>query len=209
MASTVYVVTNRPEFEQKWNNLLRSKSIHPTVMEPSEISTNVGRQNAVVIDGQADGYDEDELLATAGYCKAMGAFPAVSLPPNKASNQVVVQVLEEICQGLVVQRDSDLERVATGITRRLEVAEQKRFEYVTVAPNGKDILAVLGTGDAVLLSRPINEADDLSEVTRILNENAAFSAGVNSALPRNSHSAARRSSLAPKRLAASAVCASQ
>ncbi len=168
MANTVYVVTNRPEFEEKWNALLRSnKGVHAQIMEPAELTTNIGRQSVVVIDGQSEGYDDDELLATAGYCRAVGAFPAVSIPPSKVSNPAVLQVLEDVCNGLVAQRDSDLERLATSLARKLDGVENKRFEYVTVAPNGKDILAVLGNGDSVLLSRPLDENDDLSEVTKI------------------------------------------
>ncbi len=163
---SVLVFTNRPEFEAHWSPILQDASVDAHFMDPSELTASVGRRTAVIIDGQYEGCDEDELLACAGFSRAVGAIPAVSLPPA-ATTPAVEQVLEDICQGLVAHGDKEAERIVSSLARRLEVAEHRRFEYVTVAPNEKDVLAVFGNGDSVLLERPLSGEDSMSEITNI------------------------------------------
>ncbi|MCB9601402.1 MAG: helix-turn-helix transcriptional regulator [Sandaracinus sp.] len=50
----------------------------------------------------------------------------------------------------------------------------KRFEFVTVAPDDEDVLAILGDGQSVLLKRPLAAQDDGTEVVGItLSDDAA------------------------------------
>jgi len=144
-------------------------------MDPSELSTVVGKKTAVIIDGQYEGCDEDELLACVGFSRAVGAIPAVSLPPQAATPAVAL-VLEEICQGLVARDDNEAARIVSSLARRLELSEQRRFEYVTLSPTGgKDLLAVFSSGDSILLPRPLSAEDDMSDVDRIeLNETSTL-----------------------------------
>jgi putative transcriptional regulator len=119
----------------------------------------------VVVDADSESCDEDDLLAYLGLARAMGAVPAVSLTPGNGLADVE-DVLDDLCVGLVARGDADVSRVALGLARRCDGQRARRFEYVTVAPHGA-VLAILGDGTSLLLSRPVNVTDDGSEITGI------------------------------------------
>jgi DNA-binding XRE family transcriptional regulator len=69
---------------------------------------------------------------------------------------------------LVVRGEARVARVAKALARRTDPERALRFEYLSVSPRGTDLLAILGDGTTVLLSRPLNELDDGSDVSDIV-----------------------------------------
>lgn len=133
---------------------------------PAELPGAVQPGTAVVIDAGAAAYDEDELLAHLGLCRALGAVTGVLLPPDSPV-AAIDDLLDDLCGGLVARRESDLPRVATGLARRAGALARRRFEYLTVSPKGGALLAILADGTCALLARPIDARDDGTDVVDI------------------------------------------
>ncbi|MBN1653778.1 MAG: helix-turn-helix transcriptional regulator [Deltaproteobacteria bacterium] len=58
-------------------------------------------------------------------------------------------------------------RIANKLARHYEHRLSNRFEYVTVSPRPKELLVILGDGTAVLVPRPLDQADDETDVLSI------------------------------------------
>jgi DNA-binding XRE family transcriptional regulator len=187
MFPTVLLVTDRPQFEDAWRNVLVEHGMTPRVVRPDALASNVSDAAAngvatIAIDAGASLYDEDELLAAVGLTRAMGFTTAVALPESRAFAGIE-DLLEDLCAGLLVrasagseQANLQLRRVASVFARRRDGDRAKRFEYLTVSPRANELLAVLGDGTAMLLSRPVADNDDGSEVESITLEGDAHSA---------------------------------
>ncbi len=189
MFPTVLLVSDRPQFEDAWRNVLVEMAMEPRVVRPDAFaqsftpaqivaqdpSASSARITAVVIDAGAALYDEDELLAAVGLSRAMRAATVVALPEGRAFASIE-DLLEDLCGGLVARPGSDLRRIAGALARRRDGERAKRFEYLTVSPRPSELLAVLGDGTALLLSRPVSDEDDGSEVESITLEGDAHSA---------------------------------
>jgi DNA-binding XRE family transcriptional regulator len=172
MTATVTLFTDRREFEGTWRTALERHGVGVTAASPDRLPDSVAPGATIVVDASAAQYDEDELLAHLGLARAMGATPAVALPPS-GSLSSVDELVDELCAGLVTRSDSDLSRVAASIARRASANGTPRFEYLTVSPRGAALLAILADGSATLVERPVNAGDDGSEVTGIsIAENA-------------------------------------
>ena len=174
MSNTVTLFTDRNQFPNAWRPTLEKHGLYVAVRKPSEIA-NVSAEDAVVFDAGAESYSEDELLAAVGFARAMGAVPYVQLP-NNAVLADIEDVLAEMCDGNVARDSADVVRLAASIPRRLDRERTQRFEFVTVSPREAEVLAILGDGSSVLLSRPICPADDGSAVTTISLDDSASTA---------------------------------
>lgn len=166
MPTSSLLVTDRPTFEETWRTALLQAGLSPKLVHPEGLGGAVNRGDIIVIDGGSDLFDEDELLATAGLARAVGGTVAVALPlDNSLSN--IEDVLSDVCPGLVARDAGDVERVAQALGRRCDGDRGKRFEYLTVSPRPGELLAILGDGSTTLLRRPIEEADDGTDVSSI------------------------------------------
>ena len=163
MTVSVTLLTEREHVAQRWEKALANNDIQSRVVAPSELANAVNGQTAVVVD-----IDEallpDDLLSTLGYVRALGALPIAHVEQDRGSLEDIVS---ELCNGLITTTEEDVARVAAALTRRADSKRHLRFEFVTVSPCGDDVLAVLGNGDAAVHRRPIDRADDGSEITNI------------------------------------------
>ncbi len=166
MSATVTLYSDRVTFETLWRSPLESVGLAVQTAPPEAFGRAVCSGAGLVVDGNAEAYDEDELLTAIGLAGALGAFAAVQLPPH-GEMAGIEDIVEEMVPGLVVRRESDVMRVAAALARRLDSDWLGRFEFVTVSPRGNEVLAVLGDGSAVLLPRPLDPSDDGSDVVSI------------------------------------------
>lgn len=180
MFPTVVLVSDRRQFEDAWRNALQEAGAgaRVRVVHPDALAQSLDEAGCVVIDAESGGYDEDELLASVGLARAMRVTTAVSLPEGTAFAGLE-DLLEDLCAGLVVRSGGELRRVANALARRHDGDRAKRFEYLTVSPRPtSELLAVFGDGTALLLTRPVSEHDDGSEVASIALDGDAQSATV-------------------------------
>lgn len=175
MSRAVTLFTDRSEFEGAWRALLEPHGVGVTAVHPERLPEKVAPGASLVVDGAAEAYDEDELLAHLGLARALGAFPAVQLP---AALSQVDDLVEDLCSGLVARSDADAGRIAGVIARRVGAAGAPRFEYLTVSPRGAALLAILADGSAMLVDRPAASDDDGSDVESISIAEDAASARV-------------------------------
>jgi DNA-binding XRE family transcriptional regulator len=172
MPASVMLFSDRPAFEKIWKPAFAQEGVDARASAPADLAASVAPQRALVIDAASGSYDEDELLASLGLARAVGAVAAVHLPVGRYLE--VEGLVEEICAGLVARTDADVARVACGLARRIDRDRRNRFEYVAVSPRGGELLAILGDGSAQVLTRPVGDADDGSEVDTIeLSEDAS------------------------------------
>lgn len=137
-------------------------SVH-TLDEVADVRKPTGA--AALFDGGGAAFDEDELLASVGLTRAIGLPAAVVLP--QAGYESIEDVLYELCGGCVARTPDGLERLVLNLARRAEERREERFEYLSVSPRGSELLAILGDGRALLLSRPLSSEDDGGEVKAI------------------------------------------
>lgn len=166
MPSSSLLVTDRPTFEETWRAALSQAGLSPRLVHPEGLGSAVHRGDIVVIDGGSELFDEDELLASAGLARAMGAAVAVALPVDN-SLAAIEDVLSDVCPGLVARDATDVERIAQTLGRRSDADRARRFEYLTVSPRPDELLAILGDGSSCLLRRPLDESDDGSDIASI------------------------------------------
>jgi DNA-binding XRE family transcriptional regulator len=166
MPSSVTLFTDRPSFETAWRPALESLGLGVAMAHPEQLPERLEKDVAVVVDGAAGSYDEDELLAHLGLARALGAMPAVMLPPGDAMSSVE-DLVDDICSGLVARNEGDVPRISALLARRAGGRQSKRFEYLTVSPRGGELLAILADGSAILVPRPAHPSDDQSEVVVI------------------------------------------
>ncbi len=177
MAPNVILFTDRPAFASSWATACQSAGLSPRTAAPDSAAETLRGGLTAVFDAGSDAFDEDELLACIGLSRALGATAAVVLPESDAF-KAVEDVLHELCGGLVARGDGQAERIAHGLGRRSDPERGTRFEYLSVSPRGSDLLAILGDGATVLLSRPIGDADDGSDVSGITLADDARSAEI-------------------------------
>ena len=176
MSASVTLFTDRSSFESAWKPVLESLGLAVSTARPEQLPERLERDSAILVDASAGVYDEDELLAHLGLARAVGAVPAVMLPPNDAMSSVD-DLVDDLCAGLVARSAEDVPRVSTVLARRASARRARRFEYLTVSPRGGELLAILADGTAVLVPRPAHSADDKSDVASItLSEDASRAA---------------------------------
>lgn len=163
MTGSVTLLTEREHVAQQWGEALSDKGIKSRVVAPSDLVNAVAGQTAVVVDVDDTLY-ADELLSAIGYVRALGVLPIAHVDRDRGPLE---DIISELCDGLVTTTEQDIARVAAALPRRSDARRRLRFEFVTVSPCGDDVLTVLGNGDAALHPRPIDAADDGSEITNI------------------------------------------
>lgn len=166
MPASVLLFTDRPGCEPLWRPACEQLGLSVQTMSPDRVTSAMRRRSGIIIDGASSSYDEDELLATLGFARAMGVVAAAQVPEDD-SMASIDDLLGELCPGLVAHDDAEVSRVATLLARRLDDERSHRFEFVTVSPRGGELLAILGDGRSVLLERPIGLDDDGTEVDSI------------------------------------------
>lgn len=177
MQASVRVFTDRPPLERALRPELERLGYALVAASPSELPGAVEPGQAILIDAGASSYDEDEILAHLGLCRALGAVPGVLLPPD-APCAAIDELIDDLCAGLVARRESELPRIAAGLARRASAIARQRFEYLTVSPRGGALLAILADGTCALLPRPVAGQDDGSEVVDIAISDDARSATI-------------------------------
>jgi len=176
MSPSVLLFTDRPGFEPMWRPACEQLDMGVRTLSPDALPSAAQRGVATVIDASSAVYDEDELLAQVGLAAALGAVVVVHLP-SRHGMSAIEDVLDEMSPGLVLRGD-DVSRAVALVARRLDPERAMRFEFLTVSPRGGELLAILGDGRAVLLERPVSEADDRGEVESIALADDARSATV-------------------------------
>jgi DNA-binding XRE family transcriptional regulator len=179
MSPTISLVTDRPAFEAAWRDAFASLGSSLRVVHPNALAGEITPGLILLLDAGSTAYDEDELLTAVGLARALGLVCAVALPeqhPEERRFSGVEDLLEDLCPGLLAKSPADMSRVAHALARRADRSRAGRFEYLTVSPRANELLALLGDGSAALLSRPISEDDDQSEVAGITLEGDAQTA---------------------------------
>jgi DNA-binding XRE family transcriptional regulator len=166
MASTVLLFTDRPGFLDAWKPSCEQAGLLSVVQPPDAAASALTHGTLAVFDASSAGFDEDELLAWVGLARALGAAPAVALAGD-GHFAAIEDLLEELCSGLIARGPQDIARVVAGIARRADTERDARFEYLSVSPRGGELLAIFGNGRALLLPRPLGDADDGAEVEAI------------------------------------------
>lgn len=175
MSKSVVLLTDRQSFEEAWRPALGRVGLTAQLTEPDQLGSRVRDGGLVVIDAGCEMFDEDELLAAIGLCRAAHATAIVALP-NTEAFAAIDELLEDMAPGLVVRAAREMDRAASTLARRADRERSKRFEYVTVSPRPSELLAILADGAALSLARPVSDADDGSEVASITLGPAAESA---------------------------------
>jgi DNA-binding XRE family transcriptional regulator len=175
MSPTISLVTDRSAFEAAWRDAFASSGASLRVVHPNALTAEIGPGLILLLDAGSAAYDEDELLTAVGLTRALGLVCAVALPEGGAFGGVE-DLFEDLCPGLVARSAADTARVASTLARRADRSRAARFEYLTVSPRPNELLALLGDGSAALLSRPVSEDDDNSEVAGIALEGDAQTA---------------------------------
>lgn len=175
MSPTISLVTDRPAFETAWREALAASGLALRAVHPHGLAAELVPGLLLVLDAGSSTYDEDELLTAAGLARALGLVTAVVLPEGGRFSGIE-ELLEDLCPGLVAKSAADVPRIAAVLLRRADRGRANRFEYLTVSPRPNELLALLGDGSAALLTRPISEEDDNSEVAGITLEGDAQTA---------------------------------
>lgn len=161
----VLLFTDRPEFEADLRAACAKFDLELRSQGPEQVAEATEDAVGAVFDGASAAFDEDELLASVGLLRALGAQTAVVLDGERHAG--IEGVLYELCAGTIGRGSADLDRLAATIARRCEEGRDERFEYLSVSPRGSELLAVLGDGRALLLARPLAGNDDGSDVSAI------------------------------------------
>ncbi|UCH30809.1 MAG: helix-turn-helix transcriptional regulator [Myxococcales bacterium] len=164
MTLSVTLLTEREQLAQRWQQALTQHGIESKVVAPTDLSNAVSGQAAVVVDVDGAHLDSDELLATIGYVRALGALPIAHVDRDR---DALEDIVTELCHGLVTSDDRDVTQVAAAVSRRADRNRDLRFEFVTVSPASDEVLAILGNGNASLHRRPIDASDDGSAIVSI------------------------------------------
>lgn len=165
MSVSVTLLSDRADFSKRWTEPLAQHGFETRTFTPDEVTLAVQDKTAVVIDASCrELKEEEELLTCVGFVRACGALPVVHLPAGASGTD---DAIDELCRGLVARYSQDIARIAACLPRRLDARRSGRFEFVTVAPGGDDVLAILGNGAAFLQRRPLTPSDDGSAISSI------------------------------------------
>lgn len=177
VSPSVRLFTESRAFESAWRAALLDVGIDAELATPESLTDALRADVTAIIDASWSGFDEDELLAAAGFARALGALPVIVLDDSVAF-AAISELLEELTGGLVARGATDITRIVAALSRRCDATRARRFEYLTVAPRGVELLAILGDGRATLVRRPLSASDDGSEVLGITLADDAESATV-------------------------------
>lgn len=163
----VALVTSRQDFEAYWRAALAGAGLDVLARVPESAGPLVRSCAAVVLDaGTAELADEDELLAWAGSAVARSKPCAIVAATDVERRRLAQSVLFDVSGGLVVGPE-ETALVAATLLRRTDSSAPHRFDYVTVAPDGSELLAITASGGSQLLPRPVGETDSGAAVVEI------------------------------------------
>jgi len=183
MPATVTLLSDRPSVALPWRTTLEEHGVKLDAVSPAHIDVAAQGHRArgangapgcvgVVLDAGSAAYGDDELLWALGYLRASGACIAVHLI-GATIDPEIEEIVDEICEGLVARSDQDVPRIVGALLRRSDPDRAQRFEFVTLAPSGHELLTILGDGRCALFPRPLSDEDDGSRIVSIdLAENA-------------------------------------
>jgi DNA-binding XRE family transcriptional regulator len=165
MSKPVLLLTDRPAFDEAWRPVLERSGLQVQVATPgAPLDAFEGR--VIVIDAGSEAFDEDELLAHVGLARALKVTCLVVLPEDDRLSGLQ-ELLDDLCPGFVTRGAREATRLAASLARRADGERSRRFEYLAVSPRPDELLAILADGTALLLPRPVSDADDGSEVASI------------------------------------------
>lgn len=163
----VALVTSREDFETYWRAALAGAGLDTLASAPEGAAELVRGAAALVLDsGSGELSDEDELLAWAGSAAARGRPCAVVAATEPERRRLSATVLFDVAGGLIVGPE-DTAMVASTIVRRADPSTAQRFDYVTVAPDGDELLAISAAGHARLVPRPATTGDSGAAIVEI------------------------------------------
>jgi DNA-binding XRE family transcriptional regulator len=165
MSKSVLLLTDRPAFEEAWRPALERSGLQVQTAVPGAPLDSF-ESRVIAIDAGAAAFDEDELLAQVGLARALKITCLVVLPDDDRLSSLQ-ELLDDLCPGFVARGARDATRFAAALARRADGERSRRFEYLAVSPRPDELLAILADGTALLLPRPVNDADDGSEVASI------------------------------------------
>lgn len=163
----VNVFSDRAAFIDAWRSALERVGLPIEACAPSTLSARTEKNTVAIIDAAWSGFTETDLLAAAGFARAIGATPVIALP-NVVTFADIVGLLDEVCMGLVCVDAPGMTRIATLLGRYVDATRGRRFECLKVAPRGTDLIAIVGDGRATLIQRPLDATDDGSAVREIV-----------------------------------------
>jgi len=156
---SVLLLTDRPSFESTWRDACARVGLSARTEAPAPLGTAPLGEPAVVVDA-ASSPSFDDLLGRVGLARAHGAVTAVVLDGELDGAQE--DLLLELCGGLLARSERDVERTVAALRRRCDPERHARLLYLASAPgsaDGGDLLAVLASGKAVLVERPLATED--------------------------------------------------
>lgn len=165
MSKSVLLLTDRPAFEEAWRPALERGGLQVVTASP-DAPSDTFENKALVVDAGSELFDEDELLARVGLARALKTLALIVLPEDDRMNGLQ-DLLDDLCPGFVTRGVRDLPRMVAALARRTDGERSRRFEYLAVSPRPDELLAILADGTALLLPRPVSDADDGTEVSSI------------------------------------------
>ncbi|MGB0678308.1 MAG: helix-turn-helix domain-containing protein [Polyangiales bacterium] len=166
MTQSTVLFSDRQEFNVLWHPLCVAAGLQVRTAPPAAVQTAVHDGEGAVVDAVALGGDEDEVLATLGYLRARGLWTACYLPAE-AGLDSLIEVVADLCPALLAREADSVPAVVQALTRRLDQGRAARFEFVTLCPDERDLLALFADGHAQVLERPVHDDDDESAVVAI------------------------------------------
>ncbi len=166
MIATILLFSDDPVFSKQWRPAFEELGCDVRATAPENLPVAITRGGAAIFDLSWDGYDEDEILTAVGFAASQDTVVAADLSTAGGATELD-EVLDEICQGLVLRNASDRSWAASLMVRRLDKQRSGRFEYITISPRGDAVLIILADGYATSAPRPICAEDDGSEIQAI------------------------------------------
>jgi DNA-binding XRE family transcriptional regulator len=166
MSKHVLLLTDRGAFEQRHRPALERAGLRVERVAPEGAASALREHVGVMLDAGCEAFDEDELLAHVGLARAL-RIPCAVVVDDATRFDGVQDLLEDLCPGLVLDADADVDLSAQLLARRLDGDRSRRFEYLAVSPRPGELLAVYADGNAACLPRPLGEDDDGSDVDSI------------------------------------------
>ncbi|MEM6961961.1 MAG: helix-turn-helix transcriptional regulator [Myxococcota bacterium] len=175
MSALISLITDRVSFESLWREALEQHGFGIQSSKPDHLISAAREGAFLVVDADCHAFDENELLLSVGFARAVGAVPVASMASTQRMRSVD-DVIDELCFGLVARGEADVPRIAAALARRANAVRSERFEFVTVSPREHELLVIMGDGRSILVPRPIGTEDSGAEIAQISLADDAYTA---------------------------------